>query len=250
MLNQTLRVLPRASRNFPKTGQLQLDLRISRRGGVRKGAGRKAAAGREGFVKHVARPAHHVETPVHVVVRAVRGVPYLRSQRMFAALRMMIARASEKGLRVLHFSVQANHLHLIVEADEREALARGVQRLLSRIALALNGIAQRRGKVWRDRYFRQDLTSPQQVRNALVYVLFNVRKHAQSSDEEVERWRASVDPYSSTAWLDGWSEDARPPATELASFGPPIVDAPRSWLLRDGWKRRGRIRLSERPRSI
>ena len=201
-------------------------------------------------MKHIARPPHDAETPVHVVVRAVRGVPYLRSQRMFAAMRMMIARASEKGLRVLHFSVQANHLHLIVEADEREALARGIQRLLSRIALALNGIARRRGKVWRDRYFRQDLTSPQQVRNALVYVLFNIRKHAQSSDEDVALWRDSVDPYSSTAWLDGWSEDSRPPDSGLARFGSPIVAAAQSWLLRDGWKRRGRIRLTERPRSM
>ena len=243
-------MVSRARKKIVKTKQLALDLRRTRRGGVRQGAGRKPAAGREGFVKHVARPAHDAETPVHVVARVVRGVPYLRSQRMFAAVRVMIARASEKGLRVLHFSVQANHLHLIVEADEREALARGIQRLLSRIALALNGIARRRGKVWRDRYFRQDLTSPQQVRNALVYVLFNVRKHAQDSDEEVALWRDSVDPYSSTAWLDGWSEESRPLAGGLASFGPPIVAAPQSWLFRDGWKRRGPIRLTDRPRSI
>jgi putative transposase len=75
-------------------------------------------------VKHVLRPEHHEETPVHVTVRVVKGVPYLRSERMFAAVWAMLARASEKGLRLLHYSVQANHLHLIVEADDRAALGR------------------------------------------------------------------------------------------------------------------------------
>src|SRR5689334_16370122 len=219
MLNQTMGLNPnsepRRRRRRGKPEQLDLDLRPTRRGGRRKGAGRKAAPGRKDLIKHVARPRHEEGTPVHVVTRAARGVPYLRTQRLFAAMRVIIARASEKGFRVLHFSVQANHLHLIVEADDGVSLARGVQRLLSRIAMAVNAVARRSGKVWRDRYFRQDLTVPSQVRNALVYVLFNIKKHAQRSDEEVALWSDSVDPYSSAAWLDGWSEKSRPPASGL-----------------------------------
>ena len=250
MLNQTM-TLNSKTRRRRKPEQLKLDLSADASWRGSKGAGRKPAAGRVGLLKHVARPQHDEETPVHVVSRAARGVPYLRSQRLFAAMRVIIAQASEKGFRVLHFSVQANHLHLIVEADDKVALARGIQRLLSRIAMAVNAVARRSGKVWRDRYFRQDLTVPKQVRNALVYVLFNVKKHAQRSDEEIELWRESVDPYSSTPWLDGWSEQCRPPASGLAArFGPPIVAAPRSWLVRDGWKRRGAIRLDEHPRAI
>lgn len=34
-----------------------------------------------------------------------------------------------------------------------------------------------RAKIWSDRYHRRDLTSPRQVRNALVYVLANYKKH-------------------------------------------------------------------------
>ena len=56
-----------------KSRQLALDFRPTKRGGARKGAGRKAAPSRKGFVEHAARPAHDDETPVHVTVRARRG---------------------------------------------------------------------------------------------------------------------------------------------------------------------------------
>jgi putative transposase len=225
--------------------QLSLDLRRTKRGGARKGAGRKAAPHRKGFVEHVARPAHDDETPVHVTVRAVGSVPFLRSQIVFAAIRALFARASIKGLRLLHFSVQGNHLHMIVEADEGLALSRGMQRLLSRLAMTINAVANSHGKVWRDRYHRRDLTTPQQFRNALVYVLFNIRKHALNGND-VELWSDTLDPCSSAAWFTGWAPRAGPSAAVVTRAGPSIVARPRSWLARQGWERRGLLRCDER----
>ena len=75
---------------------------------------------------------------MHVTARAVRLAPNLRSQSLFGALRAIFARSSEKGFRLLHFSVQGNHLHLVVEADDDVAFARGIQRLLSRAAMVVN----------------------------------------------------------------------------------------------------------------
>jgi REP element-mobilizing transposase RayT len=229
-----------------KSRQLTLDFRRTRRGGARKGAGRKASPERKGFVEHVARPAHDDETPVHVTVRAVGSVPYLRAQRVFAAIRAVLARASEKGLRLLHFTVQGNHLHMIVEADEGLSLWRGMQRLLSRLAMTINALARRRGKVWRDRYHRRDLRSPRQFRSALVYVLFNMRKHA-LTERDVELWARCIDPCSSAAWFTGWLAEHGPQASSIARAGPPIVAPPRSWLARGGWERGGgRLRIDER----
>jgi len=225
--------------------QLALDFRPTRRGGARRGAGRKPSAARKGFVEHVARPTHDEETPVHVTVRAVGSVPFLRSQRVFAALRALFARASVKGLRLLHFSVQGNHLHMIVEASEGLALARGMQRLLSRLAMTINAIARRSGKVWRDRYHRRDLSTPQQFRNALVYVLFNIRKHALNGNE-VELWSEALDPCSSAAWFTGWLPTAAPSPAAVARAGPSIVARAQSWLARQGWERRGLLRIDER----
>jgi putative transposase len=213
---------------------------------VRTGAGRKAAPERKGFVQHVTRPALDEATPTHVVVRVASGVPYLRNQRIFAAVRTVFARASEKGLRLLHFSVQGTHLHLIAEALDGLALGRGMQRLLSRIAMVVNGIARRRGKVFRDRYFRQDLRSPRQMRNALVYVLFNMRKHVHDRE-----WGTGLDGYSSAEWFDGWAA-ADAASAVRARAGPAPVVPPRSWLARTGWNVRagGPLRRTENVRSI
>ncbi len=219
-------------------------------GGSRKGAGRKPRRDRLGFVAHTPRPVHDHEHPVHVTVRALRA-PSLRSQRVMTALRAVFARASKKGFRLLHYSVQGNHLHLVVEADDRVTLWRGMQRLLSRAALAVNEIAKRSGKLWRDRYHRRDLTTPRAVRSAFVYVLFNVRKHELFDSDRVELFTA-LDPFSSAAWFDprGWSPRARPPALQIARAGPSIVAEPTSWLARTGWKRSrlGLLCAGEHPR--
>ncbi|HEX7125604.1 MAG TPA: transposase [Thermodesulfobacteriota bacterium] len=116
--------------------------------------------------------------------------------RAFAALREAIRLAQrERAFRICHFSVQSNHIHLLVEATDRQALSRGVQGLVIRMARAVNRALQQRGKVWGDRYHRRDLATPREVRNALVYVLNNFRKHGAPP--------RVVDPCSSARWF-GW----------------------------------------------
>lgn len=243
MLNQMSK---RASKG-PRGGQTEFVFRP--RGGARDGAGRKARAERVGFLPHVARSKHSLHVPVHVTARAVRGVPSLRSQRIFNALGSIFARASEKGFRLVHFSVQGNHVHLIVEADDEVALARGVQRLLSRVAMTVNALSRRSGKLWRDRHHRRPLKTPTEVRNAYVYVLFNFRKHQMAGTPSWELARASYDPCSSYVWFDGWGASARPTEAAVARAGPPIVAPAESWLARSGWRPLGLVRLQEVPRS-
>ena len=95
-------------------------------------------------------------------------MPSLRSPRLFTAVRGALATASGEHFRVLHFSAQADHLHLLVEADETKALARGLQGLAIRVAKAINRTVGRHGAVWGDRYHARTLSSPREVRNALV----------------------------------------------------------------------------------
>ena len=86
--------------------------------------------------------------------------------------------ANQKGrMRVVHFSVQSNHLHLICEADNKQSLARGMQGLKISLARRLNAQWKRSGQVFLERYHRTDLTSPLQLRNAIRYVLQNVIRH-------------------------------------------------------------------------
>ncbi|HEY2406084.1 MAG TPA: transposase [Polyangiaceae bacterium] len=220
-------------------------------GGKRAGAGRKPARERA-RVRHAARPKHAHAHPVHVVLRS-KFRP-LRSQFTFPTVERALARATRArlGFRIVHFSMQADHLHLIVEASDQRALSRGMQGLAIRIARQLNKLVNRSGKVWADRFFARALTSPRSVRNALAYVLNNFRKHR-------ARGAARIDPYSSAPYFDGFRElrglaprDAlRTPTLPLAPRGlsPPKtandapVVSPRTWLARIGWRRAGLLAI-------
>ena len=215
---------------------LQLSLPAPRTwGGRRAGAGRKLTPGCRLSVPHRPRPTHTAAHPVHVTLRSGPAVRCLRSNRAFPAVRRALYVASRGNFRIIHFTVQDDHLHLIVEADDTRALSRGMRGLAIRVARAVNRALGRRGAVWGDRFHARALTTPRAVRNALVYVLMNRRKHRAG-----ER---GLDPCSSAPWFRGWRE---PVATLL---GPPPVVAARTWLAAVGWRRHGLLGLDERPRS-
>lgn len=229
--------------------QLSLDLRPRPHGGARKGAGRKPRADRVGCVDHLVREEYDGKYPVHITVRALKA-PSLRSEVIFRALKEIFATSSTDGFRLLHYSVQANHLHLICEADDGTKLARGIQRLLSRSAHAVNRLSGRSGKLWRDRYHRHDLKTPTAVRNAYAYVLFNIRKHALTTAIPMDVL-TEIDPCSSAAWFDpsGWKEGEAPAADDIRRAGPSIVAEPTTWMARIGWKKSklGLLRIGEMP---
>jgi putative transposase len=177
----------------------------------------------------------------------------MRAQIVFRRVRACIARPHRGGLRVVHFSVQRDHVHLVVEAPDKRGMARGLQGIASGIARAVNTLARRSGRFWRDRYHRRDLTSPRAVRNAIVYVVMNFRKHA-AHDADVF---AMLDARSSAPWLDGWDSRAGPwlsalfdvPLVDEARGAPPPVQRPATWLGVVGWKRHGLIVPKELPHS-
>lgn len=175
--------------------QQSFDLRTW--GGRRAGAGRKPALDHARRA-HVRRETVRAYQPVHVTLRLADHVWNLRSQRVFrimdAALRGIRWRPD---FRVVHFSIQGNHLHLIVEAGGAGALANGMRALGIRLARRLNAMMGRSGRVFADRYHAHVLRTPAEVKNAVRYALGNFASHAQRRGEHVSRgW---VDPFSSEA---------------------------------------------------
>jgi REP element-mobilizing transposase RayT len=146
-----------------------------------------------------------------------------------------IGAASRDAFRILHFSIQDNHIHLIVEATDKVSLSRGMQRLDARIARAVNDAIGARGSFWRERYHARELQTPRSVRNAIVYVLMNAKKHGYRL--------VGADPLSSAPWFDGFAQRTAFDAGESP------VRAPRTWLAGVGWRRRGLIRVDERPHT-
>jgi hypothetical protein len=189
-------------------------------------------------VPHTRRADLAARYPVHVTLHLAAGLPSLRQHGTLPALVRCFFEGKERdGFRLVHYAVLANHLHLIVEGRDRRALTLGLQGLAIRVARALNRTWSRTGKVFADRYFDRILRTPREVRNALVYVLKNARRHGDP------RW-PTVDPYTSGPWFDGWRE--RVNASFWQVVVRPVVEA-RTWLLAHGWRRYGLVRLGELP---
>ncbi len=177
-------------------------------GGRRKGAGRKPK-GPLRRVSHAARPLHLARHPLHAVWRTRSDVPSLRKRAVMELLRQALAAGGSRAtFRLVHYSVQGNHLHLVVEAHDKLALSRGMQGLAVRIARAVNTAAGRKGRVFADHYFARELRTPTEVRRAVRYVLDNRLHHGAG---------------------------LRPQTDTCASTAP--VAEPRTWLLTVGWLR-------------
>lgn len=204
-------------------------------GGERRGAGRPRIAGRRPPVAHRRRASHVARFPVHVTLRAAGGLGTLRASRVFESIREALRAATREHLRVLHFSVQSDHIHTIVEASDGAGLSLGLRGLVVRVARAVNRALGRRGAVWGDRYHARQLRTPSETRSALLYVLQNWKKHI--------RGACGIDGRSSGPWFDGWAKKVRRPEEPC-----PVV-VPRTWLASHGWRDRGGgpLRLDEAP---
>ncbi|HWU88864.1 MAG TPA: transposase [Kofleriaceae bacterium] len=222
--------------------QGQGELVFRTHGGRRAGAGRKAA-GPRASERHGVRSVHDRRHPAHVTIRIVRDVGNLRRRDTYLALHAATAiTARREDFRIVHLSIQRDHLHLIVEADHRAALSAGMQGFAISAARRINRAIsartdQRRiGQVVADRFHARPLTSPRAVRNALAYVLGNWRRHGEDLAHFARRW--GVDPFSSGAVFTGWKElESSPVLWPLPdSYDPLLVVRPRTWLLRN-WDR-------------
>jgi hypothetical protein len=206
-------------------------------GGARPGAGRKRIADRAS-VRHRARPKLCGRNPLHVTLRIVDGLPSLRSRAAQERLRDALrAGAERKGFRLVHYGAVSNHLHLVCEAESARALTRGIQALTARIVRALNPLFRRVGKLFADRYDARELSALRAVRNALVYVFGNARKHGIVVTE-------LLDPCTSAGLFDGWKELRGP------RDGPTWLAKAMTWALRIGWREHyGAISIRELPRG-
>jgi REP element-mobilizing transposase RayT len=154
--------------------------------------------------------------PVLVTMRLLKGISSLRRSDVRRALESAFHAGHDRfGLRLVHYSIQGNHLHLLVEVQDATALSRGMQGLAIRCARAINRALRRRGKVFADRFHSRALRARREVANALRYVLENADHHGDYTPR---------DPFTSQRWLWRVPDEGAP------------VRPPRTWLLRIGWR--------------
>jgi REP element-mobilizing transposase RayT len=217
----------------------QQEIAFARRGGKRRGAGRKPNGARAGGT-HAKRPVLSGREPVLITLKVRPHVWSLRARRAFdRVMRTFVAAQERFGTRLVHFSVQRDHIHLIAEAVDETALSRSVQGLAVRIARTINRLMARKGKVFADRFHERVLATPRQTRHALQYVLLNASKHG------IRLGRREVDPCSSASAFDGWDG----PVRIARALSPPVLAA-RTWLLRIAWRRGGPLDPAHVPGAI
>jgi REP element-mobilizing transposase RayT len=227
---------------------LSLDLMPRTWGGKREGAGRKKSGTRRD-PEHRSRPEHVGRYPLHITLRVREEVGRLRRREVYVGTRRALETITARiSFRVVHLSIQHNHLHFLVEAADSAALESGMRALAISLARRINKSLGRRGKVFAFRYHATVLKSPRQTRNALAYVLNNWRRHRE--DERGLRERtAKLDPYSSAIKFTGWADFQLTEWPE-GYVALPVV-APQTWLLATGWQLARRpIRTSDTPGPI
>jgi hypothetical protein len=226
----------------PKQGMLPLRQPPAKK---RRRPGRKPK-GQVAGVSHRQRDELASKHPVHVTVKLRQGLPPLRRKPERAALCGAFAAAgqarSAATFRLCHFVILNDHLHLVVEAQDREALARGLQGLLIRVAKTLNKLWARKGTVFADRYHDRILRTPHEVRCAIRYVLQNGKKHA--AEGRMVRVGQAIDVFSSAPWFDGWVEEITVRGADTIA---PPVRAAQTWLLHTAWRRWGLLSIHDLP---
>ena len=251
-----------------KAGDLRGTKREAGKGRGKRTRGRPRKAGSGEW--HKKRPAVKASEPLHITLRTVKAVGRLRRAAVYRAVReAMIVMLVRETCRIVQLSIQHNHVHLIVEAESRKALSKGMQAFQISAAKHINaeiskgklkGISwyeakrrglvtgeRRKGQVFADRYHEETITTPRQARNAIAYVLNNWRKHKEHYDPRARGWQ--IDPFA-TGWsFDGWKERENEPFVWKLreTYQPMPVWRPKTWLLSEGWRRYGLVSTHEVP---
>ena len=164
--------------------QTQFNLYKGTRGGRRPGSGRKRIHSRG--VSHRTRELVTKRTPQHINFKFNCRI---KNKDCLKLLKRSIQNAQKLGLKIIHFSLQSNHVHIITEADNNEILTKGMRALTITFAKGL-----KKGGVQIERYHLHVLKTIREAKHAIQYVLFNEQKHAKTQF-------SSVNGYSSVVYL-------------------------------------------------
>jgi REP element-mobilizing transposase RayT len=200
-------------------------------GGKRRGAGRRNRTGEKG---HLKREVINFKLPMHITLKFKRV--YLKNKATLKAFKNAVKEAKRFALHVVHYSIQNDHIHMIVEAKDNESLARGMMSLKGRFGKIIRGAMGGHGPVFKGRFHVEVLRSPTRMKYALEYVLLNTAKHMKffehvaeySSGWAFKDWRKLLGRRYSEFIHDQLKLYAR----ELEE-----LSSPQSWLAREGWMR-------------
>jgi REP element-mobilizing transposase RayT len=143
-----------------------------------KGAGRKAI--HDKGIRHTKREMIKKDTVLHLTLKIEKNKANLKNKSILKALQHSIKKARSLGLKVIHYTLEYDHVHLLIEASDKISLGKGMQSLGISFSKGINKIKKQTGKVFKTRYHFRKLNSPREIKNALNYILGNGIKHRET----------------------------------------------------------------------
>lgn len=150
-------------------------------------------------IRHTVRPRIHKTTMLHLTIKVRENKADIKNKRILKLLHHAIKRARLQRLKVLHYTLEYNHVHLLVEATNNQILHKGMQAFGITFSKWINRLKLRKGTVYKHRYHFHALRSTRERKNALNYIFTNGVKHG--------RTRSRIDPYNSFVGLHLISAD-------------------------------------------
>lgn len=145
-----------------------------------KRAGRPAK--HDKAIRHIERPIFYKTRSFMITIKVKKNKAEIRNKTVLSLLKRAIMNARRQGLKVIHFTLEYDHAHFLIEADNHIILAKGMQSLGVTLAKAINKARKQSGTVYKNRYHFNRITTPRQLRNVMNYIFTNGRKHGRTKD--------------------------------------------------------------------
>lgn len=204
-----------------KSKQLKLNLYKGTWGGRRPGSGRKRIHSKG--VSHRSREEVKLRTPLHI---NFKFRAFIKNKACLRLLNRAIINARSHGLRVNHYSLQSNHIHLIVESENNEVLTRGMRSLTVTFAKGL-----KKGRVQIERYHLHVLKTLKETRNAVRYVLFNQQKHEKGTYSVIDEYSSLLTLKAAGRLIMSFAKKNKM-TLKIGNVVIEILDGPLSFLLK------------------
>lgn len=131
-------------------------------------------------IRHTKRPKFFQTRSLHLTIKVRENKADIQNKKILLRLNRAIQLARKQGLKIIHFALEFNHVHLLVEAGNHQILHRGMQALGISLAKGINKMKQKKGAVYKHRYHFRQITCARELKNVIHYILSNCKKHRSS----------------------------------------------------------------------
>lgn len=141
-----------------------------------KNAGRKAI--HDKGIRHTSREEIFKPSPLHLTVKLKRAD--IQNKVVLRILKHAIYRSRLQGLRVIHFSLEHNHVHLYAECESNFVLGKAMKAFGVTFVRRVNKLKKIKGQLYKYRYHLRVLKSARDAKNVINYILKNGIKHGRT----------------------------------------------------------------------